>query len=47
VLHHTFVKHAEEQVGTRLEDSVIHAGKSVDEFMFSPRDFQVVLSFEV
>jgi hypothetical protein len=47
VLHHTFVKHAEEQVGTRLEDSVIHAGKSVDEFMFSPRDFHVVLSFEV
>jgi signal transduction histidine kinase/DNA-binding NarL/FixJ family response regulator len=35
VLHHTFVKHAEEQVGTRLEDSVIHVGKSVDEFMFS------------
>ena len=41
VLHHTVVKHAEEQVGTRLEDSVIHAGKSVDEFMFSPRDFHV------
>src|ERR1700732_660514 len=35
VLHHTFVKHAEEQVGTRLEDSVIQVGKGVDEFMFS------------
>src|ERR1700732_2795321 len=35
VLHHTFVKHAEGQVGTRLEDSVIQVGKSVDEFMFS------------
>jgi PAS domain S-box-containing protein len=35
VLHYTFVKHAEGQVGTRLEDSVIHVGKSVDEFMFS------------
>ena len=35
VLHYTFVKHAEEQVGTRLEDSVIQVGKSVDEFMFS------------
>src|SRR6202047_3376184 len=35
VLHYTFVKHAEGQVGTRLEDSVINVGKSVDEFMFS------------
>src|ERR1700720_2084406 len=35
VLHYTFLKHAEEQVGTRLEDSVIQVGKSVDEFMFS------------
>jgi PAS domain S-box-containing protein len=35
VLHHTFVQHAEEQVGTRLEDSVIQVGKSMDEFMFS------------
>jgi hypothetical protein len=35
VLHYTFVKHAEGQVGTQLEDSVIHVGKSVDEFMFS------------
>ena len=35
VLHDTFVKHAEEQVGTRLEDNVIHVGKSMDEFMFS------------
>jgi hypothetical protein len=35
VLHHTFVKHAEEQVGTRLEDSVIQVGKSMDEFTFS------------
>jgi hypothetical protein len=29
------VKHAEEQVGTRLEDAVIQVGKRVDEFMFS------------
>ena len=35
VLHYTFVKHAEEQVGTRLEDAVIQVGKRVDEFMFS------------
>ena len=35
VLHYTFVEHAEGQVGTRLEDSVIQRGKSVDEFMFS------------
>jgi HAMP domain-containing protein len=35
VLHYTFVKHAEEQVGTRLEDAVIQVGKGVDEFMFS------------
>ncbi len=34
VLHYTFLNHAEEQVGTRLEDSVIQVGKSVDEFMF-------------
>jgi CheY-like chemotaxis protein len=35
VLYFTSVKHAKEQVGTRLEDSVIQVGKSVDEFMFS------------
>ena len=35
VLHYTFVKHAERQVGTRLEDSVIQVGKSMNEFMFS------------
>src|SRR5580700_8296015 len=35
VLHYTFVERAEGQVGTRLEDSVIQRGKSVDEFMFS------------
>jgi signal transduction histidine kinase len=35
VLHYTFLRHAEEQVGTRLEDSVIQVGRSVDEFMFS------------
>jgi PAS domain S-box-containing protein len=35
LLYYTFVKHAEEQVGTRLEDSVIQVGKSVDEFMLS------------
>ena len=34
-LYYTFAQHAEEQVGTRLEDSVIQVGKSVDEFMFS------------
>ena len=33
LLHYSFVNHAEEQVGTRLEDSVIQVGKSVDEFM--------------
>jgi signal transduction histidine kinase len=35
VLHYAFLRHAEEQAGTRLEDSVIQVGKSVDEFMFS------------
>jgi two-component system sensor histidine kinase/response regulator len=35
VLHYTFVKHAEDQVGTRLEDAVVQVGKRVDEFMFS------------
>src|ERR1700732_124043 len=35
VLHYTFLRHAEEQVGTRLEESVIQVDKSVDEFMFS------------
>jgi len=35
VLLFTSVQHAEEQVGTRLEDSVIQVGKSVDEFMIS------------
>src|ERR1700736_5594183 len=35
VLHHTFVQHAEGQVGTQLEDSVIQVGKSMNEFMFS------------
>jgi PAS domain S-box-containing protein len=35
VLYYTFVERAEGQVGTRLEDSVIQRGKSVDEFMFS------------
>jgi PAS domain S-box-containing protein len=34
-LYYTFLKHAEEQVGTRLEDNVIQVGKSVDEFMSS------------
>jgi two-component system sensor histidine kinase/response regulator len=34
LLYYTFVKHAEEQVGTRLEDNVIQVGKSMDEFMF-------------
>ena len=35
ILDYTFVKHAEKQVGTRLEDSVIQVGKSMDEFMSS------------
>jgi two-component system, sensor histidine kinase and response regulator len=35
VLHYTFVKHAEDQVGTLLEDAVIQVGKSMDEFMLS------------
>ena len=30
ILDYTFVKHAEKQVGTRLEDSVIQVGKSMD-----------------
>jgi hypothetical protein len=34
LLYYTFVKHAEEQVGTRLEDNVIQVGNSMDEFMF-------------
>ncbi|HEY0790243.1 MAG TPA: cache domain-containing protein, partial [Chthoniobacterales bacterium] len=33
VLHRTFVQHAERQVGTRLEDTVIQVGKGVDAFM--------------
>jgi len=35
VLHFTFGKQAEEQVGTLLESNVIQVGKSADEFMFS------------
>jgi two-component system sensor histidine kinase/response regulator len=35
VLHYTFGRHAEEQVGKLLEGDVIQVGKSVDEFMFS------------
>jgi PAS domain S-box-containing protein len=34
-LHYTSLKHAEEQVGSQLEDNVIQVSKSVDEFMSS------------
>ena len=35
VSHRTFVDQAEQQIGTRLEDSVIEIGKSIDEFMLN------------
>ena len=33
VSHRTFVGYAERQVGTRLEDSVVQAGRDMDEFI--------------
>ena len=35
VSHRTFVQQAQEQIGARLEDSVIQVGKSIDEFMLN------------
>jgi signal transduction histidine kinase/DNA-binding response OmpR family regulator/HPt (histidine-containing phosphotransfer) domain-containing protein len=33
ISHRTFVDQAQQQIGTRLEDSVIEVGRSIDEFM--------------
>jgi signal transduction histidine kinase/DNA-binding response OmpR family regulator len=33
VSHQTFVDQAQQQIGTRLEDGVVEAGRSIDEFM--------------
>src|SRR4029077_2765832 len=33
VSHKTFVEQAQQQIGTRLEDSVVQGGKSIDEFL--------------
>jgi hypothetical protein len=35
VSHGTFVAQAQQQIGTRLEDSAVGAGRSIDEFMLS------------
>ncbi|HEY0791573.1 MAG TPA: hypothetical protein VGD78_10960 [Chthoniobacterales bacterium] len=35
VSHQTFAEHAEQQVGTRLEDGVVQVGKAIVEFMLS------------
>jgi PAS domain S-box-containing protein len=35
VSHRTFVVQAQEQIGTRLEDSVVQVGRSMDEFMLN------------
>ena len=35
VSHGTFVDQAQQQIGTRLEDSVVEAGRSMDEFMLN------------
>ena len=35
VSHRTFVEQAQQQIGTRLEDSVVQVGRSIDEFMLS------------
>ena len=35
VSHQTFVDQAQEQIGTRLEDSAVEVGRSIDEFMLS------------
>ncbi len=34
VSRQTLVAQAQQQIGTRLEDSVVQVGKSMDEFMF-------------
>jgi hypothetical protein len=35
VSRQTLVEQAQQQIGTRLEDSVVQVGKSMDEFMFN------------
>jgi sensor domain CHASE-containing protein len=35
VSRQTLVEQAQEQIGTRLKDSVVQVGKSMDEFMFN------------
>ena len=35
VSHRTFVQQAQQQIGTRLEDSAVEAGRSIDEFMLA------------
>src|SRR6185312_3677261 len=43
VSRQTLVEQAQQQIGTRLQDSVIQVGKSTDEFMFnSIRNIQTV-----
>ncbi len=43
VSRQTLVEQAQQQIGTRLEDSVVQVGKSMDEFMFnSIRNIQTV-----
>ena len=35
VSRQTLLEQAQQQIGTRLEDSVVQVGKSMDEFMFN------------
>jgi hypothetical protein len=43
VSRQTLLEQAQQQIGTRLEDSVVQVGKSMDEFMFnSIRNIQTV-----
>jgi hypothetical protein len=43
VSRQTLVEQAQQQIGTRLEDSVVQVGKSMDEFMFNAiRNIQTV-----
>src|ERR1700676_1588692 len=35
ISHRTFVQQAQEQIGARLEDSVVQVGNSIDEFMLN------------
>ena len=35
ISHRTFAEQAQQQIGTRLEDSVVQVGKSIDQFMLS------------